>query len=173
MGITGAGGKVVSQVGVLVSPELVFPQIHWPASQQRIEECILSGKNSNVSNPYEPPSASGVGLAPGTGGGFTSLYPTLEKPSSSMNSYIKMGWRSRVLQCPVIHSVPARQVLESFLASRRPSSLCCFFLPARAGPCGLPARGPCQPQIHSVPCHMPSNDLFRPMPPSTWPHHKP
>lgn len=27
----------------------MFPQIHWPASQQRIEECILSGKNSNVS----------------------------------------------------------------------------------------------------------------------------
>lgn len=37
-------------MGVLVSPGLVFPQIHWPASQQRIEECILSGKNSNVSN---------------------------------------------------------------------------------------------------------------------------
>lgn len=108
-------GQCWGQVGVLVSPGLMFPQIHWPASQQRIEECILSGKNSNVSSHHEPPSGSGVGLVAGTGGGFMSLCPTLEKPSPSMYSHFEMGWRSRVLQCPVTHSVPARQVLESFL----------------------------------------------------------
>lgn len=59
---------------------------------------------------------------PGTAVGFISLYPTLEKPSPSMYSCVEMGWHSRVLQCPVTRSVPARQVLESFQASRRPSS---------------------------------------------------
>lgn len=40
----------------------------------------------------------------------------------------------------------------------------------RAGPSGLPACGPCQPLIHAVPCHMPSNGLFHPMPTPAQPH---
>lgn len=56
-------------MGSLVSPGLLSPQIHWPASQQRIEECILSGKNSNVSGHHEYPSGSngGVGGQPWRG----------------------------------------------------------------------------------------------------------
>lgn len=32
-------------------------QIHWPASQQRIDECVLSGKNNNVSTSDVIPKA--------------------------------------------------------------------------------------------------------------------
>jgi len=72
-------GKRWGQVEALVSPGLVSPQIHWPASQQRIEECILSGKNSNVSSQNKPTSGGG-------GGGWWPALegdscPTLEKPS--------------------------------------------------------------------------------------------
>lgn len=73
-------GRIGARQGALVSPGLVSPQIHWPASQQRIEECILSGKNSNVSGHHEPPSGSGGWVVTSTGEGFMSLCPTLEKP---------------------------------------------------------------------------------------------
>lgn len=61
-------GKRWGRMGSLVSPGLVSPQIHWPASQQRIEECILSGKNSNVSGHHECSGSNGrVGGQPWRG----------------------------------------------------------------------------------------------------------
>lgn len=72
-------GRRWGQVGALVSPRLVSPQIHWPASQQRIEECILSGKNSNVSGHLNPLLVVVAGLAASAGVRYVSSCSTLEK----------------------------------------------------------------------------------------------
>lgn len=132
------------------NPGLVSPQIHWPASQQRIEECILSGKNSNVSGHHKPPSGSSGWVGDQHWGGTHVLvsYPGEATPGSPVAACAAMpGWGG-TLRCLCVLPPPLSQTCRSWRAlwaSRRPRSPCCFLPLASAEPFNVPAHGPCQP----------------------------
>lgn len=111
------------RVGALVTPGLVSPQIHWPASQQRIEECILSGKNSNVSGHHKPHSGSG-GRAGGQhwrGIHVLMSYPGKAIPRSPVVWHqLQPCWDGVALQGVVVpcHSFYPAMLLESFMGKQ-------------------------------------------------------